>query len=683
MSRQMSPSQQSRRVPWDEHGPNRASAGHYGRPLDWKPIARNEERRFGEDMFPEAHRRSSPSPQDHFWRQRNQEGNFPRKPSPRRDFKDHHVPRSSRQQDGGFNADRQRRGFREDFQNVNSRARSQCSPPRFLREPLLLLPRSHSEHSQEAPPWRRDEWRGQGQLRDTSPRVRSEEQRGSRREGNVEGLNRSRQREDVQPPLKRPRREMDGQHHSGFRRDNKDFGDRCYSAATVDRAFHRETPDSGTPHFTEHGFQGTREPLDNGGQRDFHLRQQHADAASSSQEQFRNSNSGPDGREDSRKHHFPDKWGDGSERKRSLPPQERANFARYDRQGTPTNHRGRGGPHLARGRVSHMGNRTNFLQSSRSYQNSPREEPRAGYRSQRETSYPNAEEEGPSWTQDDRRPKQVQPASLERGLHRSGPDVNQPRPHLWEESESKNVTVVTEETLTIKVDMSRPILHTSSPCYSAERQLSIDLVNVGRRRPDFLPEAPGAVPESDGARGGAFAQEIITLVHNVKELYFKGNGITLNKRFSAPQYSRDETATGLTLNQRFSSKQYVSVMPQSVRSNMNTAPSHGNIQPLFPALSGAQTPHGPGDLRHDLERRRQKRLEGVTITIPGSGPPSPVKVRCGAPNVMLEDERDYRRDGNTGPRRGGPYRTNAGPMSRVKNQQHVRMQNCHNNGLSW
>ncbi|KAM9774878.1 pre-mRNA 3' end processing protein WDR33 isoform X3 [Syngnathus typhle] len=584
MSRQMSPSHQSRRVPWDQHGPNRASAGHYGRPLDWKPIARNEERRFGEDMFPEAHRRSSPSPQDHFWRQRNQEGDFPRKPSPRRDFKDHHVPRSSPQRDGGFNADRQRRGFREDFQNVNSRATSKCSPPRFRREPLPLLPRSHSEHSQEAPAWRRDEWRGQGQLRDASPSVRSEEQRGSRTEGNVEGLNRSRQRQDVHPPLKRPRREMDGQHHSGFKRDNKDFGDRCYSAATVDRAFHRETPDSGTPHFAEHGFQGTRkgprrEHLDNGGQRDFHLRHQHADAASSSQEQFWNSNSGPDGREDSRKHHFPDKWGNGSESKRSLPPQERANFGRYDRQGTPTNHRGRGGPRLARGRISHMGNRTNFLQSSRSYQNIPREEPRAGYRSQRETSYPNAEEEEPSWTQDDRRPKQVQPASLERGLHGSGPDVNQPGPHLWKESESKNVTVVTEETLTIKVDMSRPILHTS----------------------------------------------------------------------------------------------------------MNTAPSPGSIQPLFPALSGAQTPHGPGDLRYDLERRRQKRLEGVTVTIPGSGPPSPVKVRCGAPNVMLGDERDYRRDGNTGPRRGGPYRTNAGPMSRLKNQQHVRMQNCHDNeeGLSW
>lgn len=121
-------------------------------------------------------------------------------------------------------------------------------------------------------------------------------------------------------------------------------------------------------------------------------------------------------------------------------------------------------------------------------------------------------------------------------------------------------------------------------CYSADRQLSLDLVNVGRQRLDFLPmlEHSGTYRENP-THTGAFAQEIITLVHQVKggctvidrpatpvvtcmsvgvcvcaERYFGGRGITLNERFSAPQkavFSEDEEPEKLTLNQRFSSNQ--------------------------------------------------------------------------------------------------------------------------------
>lgn len=97
--------------------------------------------------------------------------------------------------------------------------------------------------------------------------------------------------------------------------------------------------------------------------------------------------------------------------------------------------------------------------------------------------------------------------------------------------------------------------------YSNERQLSLDLVNVGRQRLDFLPllEHSGTFRET-AMHSGTFAQEIITLVHHVKgqmefsswshlqligirpfgwlfffgssENYFQGQGITLNERFS-------------------------------------------------------------------------------------------------------------------------------------------------------
>lgn len=127
-------------------------------------------------------------------------------------------------------------------------------------------------------------------------------------------------------------------------------------------------------------------------------------------------------------------------------------------------------------------------------------------------------------------------------------------------------------------------------CYSSDRQLSLDLVNVGRQRLDFLPmlEHSGTYRETP-MHTGTFAQEIITLVHHVKgrctvkgrlynqkhlllrcwyvftEQYFGGRGITLNERFSAPQKvgsSEDKETEKPTLNQRFSSNQCVTCWEQ-------------------------------------------------------------------------------------------------------------------------
>lgn len=57
----------------------------------------------------------------------------------------------------------------------------------------------------------------------------------------------------------------------------------------------------------------------------------------------------------------------------------------------------------------------------------------------------------------------------------------------------------------------------SSLCYTSDRQLSLDLVNVGRQRLDFLPmlEHSGTYRET-AMHTGTFAQEIITLVHQVR-----------------------------------------------------------------------------------------------------------------------------------------------------------------------
>uniref|UniRef100_A0A8C6WKW1 Uncharacterized protein n=1 Tax=Neogobius melanostomus TaxID=47308 RepID=A0A8C6WKW1_9GOBI len=90
---------------------------------------------------------------------------------------------------------------------------------------------------------------------------------------------------------------------------------------------------------------------------------------------------------------------------------------------------------------------------------------------------------------------------------------------------------------------------------------------------------------------GTFAQEIITLVHKVKDQYFGGQGITLTERFSTIKMEENEEPQEMTLNKRFS-------------------------------LLGSPPLRDPDDLRHDLEKRRQeRRQEGVKITIAGQSRP--------------------------------------------------------------
>ncbi|KAM9839402.1 uncharacterized protein ACBR49_016430 isoform 5-T5 [Aulostomus maculatus] len=242
--------------------------------------------------------------------------------------------------------------------------------------------------------------------------------------------------------------------------------------------------------------------------------------------------------------------------------------------------------------------------------------------------------------------------------------------------------------------------HLGSLCYSSDRQLSLDLVNVGRQRLDFLPmlEHSGTFRET-ATHTGTFAQEIITLVHQVKELYFRGDGITLNERFSASQkggFSEDDVEE-LTLVERLSSSRGCSLNLDSLLDEEQPLVSRlGAMQGLI-----QQPMRGPGDLRHDLERKRQERLEGVKVTILGNhqplGPisdPSPEF----SDQAEMEDEGFYnwpaeqnrRWEGIEGPRRGDQSRLNSGPQRRNSRSRlgPLRRQNHRNNpaghqGQNW
>lgn len=185
----------------------------------------------------------------------------------------------------------------------------------------------------------------------------------------------------------------------------------------------------------------------------------------SSQERFRTTDSRLDGREDMRGGRSQDNWRDTNypETRRSPMRQDRPNSMRFgsgsDRyRGGPM--RGRGGPRPPRGRMNHgrggpPRNQQRFQQSSQGYQDVPHEEQRPGHRPFRQDCFEDPAQGEPSWAEqweDDRE------TSLDRHLP-SHPDLDPKMPRqrerTWNVQKTNNMTAAVDETLTIKVDMSR------------------------------------------------------------------------------------------------------------------------------------------------------------------------------------------------------------------------------------
>ncbi|XP_013883216.1 uncharacterized protein CXorf23 [Austrofundulus limnaeus] len=644
MSRPRSRSPHFRRFPWEEPGfdPHKVNE-------ELEVYSRDQSHRFRgvpgdlqESFRDETHqegRRIPPlfSCELQFGRRRHpDQDSYRRSLSPHRDgarFESH-----SPQDDGEF-VERRRGGVREDFLGFEN------------REAFPRGNRPSSPQREAGMGWRRqDRGRGrvQGRFEGFNPSGRSGDPRaGSMDRGKRNTQFRGRQRENPHhergPAFKRQRGEMEDVDHSGFGGE-EDFGDRGFSADRPRGGFrgrtrgnlperdplvfehdHAVPGDENAPEFSD--FDGRRR------QPTFDRRRSRSKG--SSQERFRTTDVRLDDREERR---FADSSRDSNFRE--------ANTMRYGNQDGPVGSRGRWRSNQAQsGSFVPPRDRPRF-------QNLPQDEQRAGYQAFREDPI----EKEPTWANEDRRPQWEgdRPRSLERNLRRNEMDPKMPGRSGWEGRKNEDMMVVTEETLTIKVDMSRPASQTSSLCYSSDRQLSFDLVNVGRQRHHFLPmlEHSGTYRETE-MHTGAFAQEIISLVHYVKDQYFRGDGLTLNQRFSAPQkgFSEEE----LTLNQRFSSSRGFSLNSDSLLDD-----DDDDDEPLFSRLDGMQNKQpsrGPGDLRHDLDRRRQEKLEAVKVTIAGSGS---IQQRSHSavrePDLTEHEgfwsgEQNRRREGNMGPRR--------------------------------
>ncbi|KAJ6667601.1 hypothetical protein lerEdw1_016722 [Lerista edwardsae] len=160
-----------------------------------------------------------------------------------------------------------------------------------------------------------------------------------------------------------------------------------------------------------------------------------------------------------------------------------------------------------------------------------------------------------------------------------------------------------KERLTVKVDMKKTInKYRGSSSNSMERQTSCDLVAVGRKTEKFHPvfEHIKSVTQTvEHNPSKEFAQEIITIIHQVKANYFKSSDLTLHDRFSKIQ---DEP------------------IPDEVKRHSDPE-IHRRIDMSLAELQNKRTTlcesgqsvvrvlEDPNDLRHDIERRRKERMQ--------------------------------------------------------------------------
>ncbi|XP_054570878.1 BCLAF1 and THRAP3 family member 3 [Eptesicus fuscus] len=158
------------------------------------------------------------------------------------------------------------------------------------------------------------------------------------------------------------------------------------------------------------------------------------------------------------------------------------------------------------------------------------------------------------------------------------------------------------KSLIVKIDVKKTVNTPSVPFSMTERQISRDLVAVGSQSENLDPvfEHLDSTQNTENKSTGEFAQEIITVIHEIKANNFPSSGITLHERFSKiqdTQATKGANETKPTLDPEICRK--IDMCLAELR-NKNTV--CGSEQTLVKVID-------PNDLRHDIERRRKERLQ--------------------------------------------------------------------------
>ncbi|XP_045712061.1 BCLAF1 and THRAP3 family member 3 [Phyllostomus hastatus] len=157
-------------------------------------------------------------------------------------------------------------------------------------------------------------------------------------------------------------------------------------------------------------------------------------------------------------------------------------------------------------------------------------------------------------------------------------------------------TSLRKKSLIIKVDEKKTVNISRVASIKTESEMSADLSAVSKKSEDSEPvlEHLGSTENTENKSKEELAQEIITVIHQVKVNYFPSPPITLHERFSK---LKDQ---------------------QAIDGNENKwTPDSGNPRRVNMPLAELPNKHAmtlvkvidPNDLRHDIERRRKERLQ--------------------------------------------------------------------------
>ncbi|XP_015680823.1 BCLAF1 and THRAP3 family member 3 isoform X3 [Protobothrops mucrosquamatus] len=160
-----------------------------------------------------------------------------------------------------------------------------------------------------------------------------------------------------------------------------------------------------------------------------------------------------------------------------------------------------------------------------------------------------------------------------------------------------------KEKLTVKVDMKKTMhKYRAASGHITERQTSCDLVAVGKKPQSFHPvfeHIKSVTQKVEQNPSKEFAQEIITIIHQVKANYFKSSDLTLNERFSKIQ-----DISGANEVKRYLDPEIHRRIDMSLAELQNKRAISGES-----GQNVVRVLEDPNDLRHDIERRRKQRLE--------------------------------------------------------------------------
>uniref|UniRef100_A0A8D2I5B5 BCLAF1 and THRAP3 family member 3 n=1 Tax=Urocitellus parryii TaxID=9999 RepID=A0A8D2I5B5_UROPR len=142
---------------------------------------------------------------------------------------------------------------------------------------------------------------------------------------------------------------------------------------------------------------------------------------------------------------------------------------------------------------------------------------------------------------------------------------------------------IKKKSLTVKVDVKKT-------------------VDTFRKSGNFHPvfEHLDSTQNTENKPTGEFAQEIITIIHQVKANYFPSPVITLNERFSKMRSTHDADAKEIKLNSDPEIHRRIDMSLADLQSKQTMV--YEPDQTLVKIID-------PNDLRHDIERRRKERLQ--------------------------------------------------------------------------